>query len=66
MSVSATIGRERRGHTAQSLPVRSFCTAFKAGPAGGRLRRPSSAGEPVWAAGEVVPGPVEVEVAVPA
>jgi hypothetical protein len=26
--------------------MRSFSTNFKAGPAGGRLRRPSSAGKP--------------------
>jgi hypothetical protein len=29
-----------------SFVGRSFSTNFKAGPAGGRLRRPSSAGKP--------------------
>jgi hypothetical protein len=32
-----------------------FLYTLKAGPAGGRLRRPSSAGEPVWAAGPQKP-----------
>jgi hypothetical protein len=32
-----------------------FLYILKAGPAGGRLRRPSSAGEPTWAAGRQKP-----------